>query len=215
MTGWQRFVERWQDCQGCPLHEKRRHIVLAKGRLPCDVLFIGEAPGHSEDVSGRPFDGPAGQLLDSILASALAEWGTMDLVKSRWESDVLRLAWTNLCCCIPLGDDGAKLTEGGPPAESIKACSPRLREFVDLADPHLIICVGSVASDWLNARRWPRVELGNGADMIPMVDVVHPAAILRARNPVIKGDMIRKMVPQIRKAVANMMELKATKGETT
>jgi uracil-DNA glycosylase len=62
-------------------------VVLCRGRLPCDVLFVGEAPGVSEDVLGRPFVGPAGKLLDTIVERALD--GQYDC------------AMTNLVACIP------------------------------------------------------------------------------------------------------------------
>lgn len=63
-------VERWKSCQRCALGRTRDKIVLAKGRLPCDVLFVGEAPGESEDVIGLPFVGPAGRLLDEMIRDA-------------------------------------------------------------------------------------------------------------------------------------------------
>ena len=42
---WSDFKKKWKDCDKCPLHEVRQNIVLARGKIPCDVLFCGEAPG--------------------------------------------------------------------------------------------------------------------------------------------------------------------------
>jgi DNA polymerase len=115
------------------------------------VLFIGEAPGASEDVLGQPFVGPAGHLLDYILAQA----------------GVTRLhyALTNLVACIPL-EGGSKAAQ--PSKECILACRPRLQEFYRLCQPKLVVYVG----DW--AAKHPLLEGGYKA-----IRIIHPAAILR------------------------------------
>lgn len=160
LTPYQQHKQRWSNCHECPLCETRRHVVLARGTIPCDVLFIGEAPGESEDVLGKPFVGPAGQLLDRIIESA-------------WESVFLEVrpatfAFTNLVACIPLGEDRRKVSE--PTKEWIEACRERLVEFVEICDPKLVVGVGALAkknipSTVLNDRKF--------------VDLIHPAAILR------------------------------------
>lgn len=81
-------VDRWKHCTLCPLHKVRRQVVLARGKLPADVLMVGEAPGLSEDVLGAPFTGPAGQLLDRIITAT--------------ELENYRIAFTNLVGCIPM-----------------------------------------------------------------------------------------------------------------
>ncbi len=67
MSAWTDHVERWKDCTKCPLHTQRSNIVIARGQLPADVVFIGEAPGAIEDGTGLPFKDPAGALLDQII----------------------------------------------------------------------------------------------------------------------------------------------------
>lgn len=156
LSPWGQFVEKWQDCSQCPLCETRRNIVLAKGKIPCDVLFVGEAPGQSEDVLGMPFVGPAGHLLDRQIAEALENSGKTEL----------RLAFTNLVCCIPK-EDGVKV--GEPPKESIEACETRLIEFIYLCQPRLLVCVGDLPEKYAG---W-----GSPAECIK---ITHPAAILRA-----------------------------------
>jgi DNA polymerase len=188
MTPWQQFVERWKDCRACPLFESRQNIVLARGELPCDVLFVGEAPGQSEDVLGKPFVGPAGQLLDQIIDEAVSSNGRP-----------IRLAWTNLVCCIPLDEHGSK-TEA-PSDVSIRTCSERLVEFVGIANPRLIVCVGALATDWLNSRKLRGIKFERSVEMI---DIVHPAALLRA-NEVQKSMGVRRSVVQIRNAVKRML----------
>lgn len=143
-------------------------MVLARGTVPCDVLFVGEAPGVSEDVVGKPFVGPAGKLLDRIIdQSGLANHCTYAL--------------TNLICCIPR-EDGSKA--GEPSEESILSCRQRLIEFVYLCHPKLIICVGSLAVK--------HVPIAVGPNL-GYISIVHPAAILRA-NVAQQGFLIQKCV---------------------
>lgn len=179
ITSYQAHVQRWQNCQACELWKSRRarrgKVVLARGQLPCDVLFTGEAPGASENVLGKPFCGPAGQLLDKIIAEALAELS--------WQP---RLAWTNIIACLPLGDDGQKTAE--PDKASIKACRPRLLEIIRLAQPRLIVLVGQLAEKHCPIPDDLCLKRGQGnsepewlpeGETLRYCKIVHPAAILR------------------------------------
>lgn len=190
-------VENWSDCRACELHLGRRNVVLARGALPCDVLFVGEAPGKSEDTVGAPFVGPAGQLLDTIVAGALGSLGLCPLCRGVLEGGAsgvfcphrhevadaadavrVRVAFTNLIACIPLDPAGGdKLTE--PPAEAVKACSPRLREFVSLAFPRLLVQVGKQARDWLAPRFKHSIPLPPG---IARCEIQHPSYLLRLNS---------------------------------
>jgi len=106
--------EKWNDCEKCELCNQRGSVVLARGKIPCDLLFIGEAPGQSEDVLGVPFVGPAGKLLDSIIDQATltgrAEYSPGS-GKPVPNENFPRIAFTNLVSCIPKGEDGNKIQE--------------------------------------------------------------------------------------------------------
>lgn len=170
MTPYQKFLKKWGECKGCNLHKTRNKIVLARGKLPCDVCFIGEAPGTSENDIGEPFRGPAGRLLDRMIARAI------DI------SEVSpRLAFTNVIACIPWEQTklvnpatkkfrivrGEKLEE--PPVAAITACSDRLLHFLRIAKPRAIVLVGKVAEKY-----------GPTSDEWTTRTIVHPASILRA-----------------------------------
>lgn len=131
--------------------------MLARGNVPADILFIGEAPGQSEDVLGQPFVGPAGKLLDRQIAEAFGNCPGLDL----------RLCFTNLVCCIPKDETNKKV--GEPDKECITACEQRLIEFIYLCQPKLLVCVGDLAEKYAG---W-----GSSAEVIK---ITHPAAILRA-----------------------------------
>lgn len=182
-------VEQWKDCTRCHLHETRQRVVISRGKVPCDVLLTGEAPGESENVLGKPFVGPAGQLLDEVIRRA-----------TRGMETHLRFAFTNLVCCIPRDDDGGKTAE--PEDECVIACQPRLSEFVSLAQPKLIVCVGKLAWDWTDPGYKHAVKFHVS---IPRIQIRHPASILRA-NVAQKGLMIQTAVVDLRSALEELQE---------
>lgn len=193
--------DKWSDCQLCVLSACRQKVVLARGKIPCDVLFVGEAPGASEDVLGQPFVGPAGKLLDDIV-----------LVSTTRVDVTLRIAFTNLVCCIPTINDGEKTTD--PPKSAISACSARLRELVGIAKPRLIVCVGG-----LSTKEVPKI-LGGTYDAdklpfgesIPTVSITHPAAILRS-NISGRGIMVQRCIVVVTDALRKLKERDNAEGE--
>ena len=72
-TRFQLHCGRWAGGCGTRHCAAAQHRVLYRGKVPCHVLFVGEAPGQSEDSVGRPFEGPAGGKLDQIVERALAQ----------------------------------------------------------------------------------------------------------------------------------------------
>lgn len=158
--------ENWINCDICELCETRKNVVLLRGKIPCDVLFIGEAPGRSEDVLGKPFVGPAGQELDKMIEVA---------VKNSLSN--LKFAFTNLISCIPLDEAGGKVS--APEPQWVDACSARLTECIDLCKPKKIIYVGNEA--WEYMRKIERkIE---HPPKFRSIKITHPAAILRAKSP--------------------------------
>lgn len=150
----------------CELRKSRKVVVTGRGELPSDICLIGEAPWKDEDDLGQPFVGKAGHKLDEIIRDAFAR-----------EYPDLTYSLTNLVGCKPPGDDQGRPTK--PDDKCIKACSPRLREFVEMADPKLIVCVGQLSELYTtpyykNATKFHR--------SIPRVSIIHPAAILRMKT---------------------------------
>lgn len=198
LTLFQQHKERWKDCTRCTLHHGRKRVVFCRGDIPCDVLFVGEAPGKSEDVLGLPFVGPAGKLLDSIISQALGDCGKITLGKDGQEIIVRpRWAFTNLVSCIPLNEDGDKTSE--PEAQEIKSCAPRLSELVRICKPRLIIRVGQLAAKSIIGQ----AQFGNcewlGDKFMEFATIDHPAYILR-QSAAHKPLLIRKAVVLINNA---------------
>jgi uracil-DNA glycosylase len=103
-----------------------------------------------------------------------------------------RLCFSNLVCCIPLDEEGQETEE--PPPESIECCAPRLREFVGLVKPSVIICVGRVAE----------VYASSFVGDTPWVPIVHPAAILKS-NYASQGLTKQRCVVHLKKIVENYL----------
>lgn len=145
-----------QACQLCPLHLLCSQKVVARGKLPCDVLFVGEAPGELEDTQGKPFIGRAGQVLDLMIAELMAR-------KLKFT-----YAITNVVCCRPFAR-GQEITV--PSKEAIAACRPRLIELIKLAKPQVIVALGKVAQSVMPIRL--------AEDAPPVINAYHPSYILR------------------------------------
>lgn len=180
---WSSHKQRWKSCTACDACNRRRNVVLLRGIIPCDMLFIGESPGMSEDNNGQPFIGEAGHFLDSIVARAI---GTIEGID---------IAFTNVVACIPEKDGKGKLID--PSAESIEACAPRLREIVKLCQPRVIIRVGKLAQEWL-----PKLISSEAAEKF--VDIVHPSAILQAEDSM-KPLLVKRTIVALRDVIEELV----------
>lgn len=165
-TFWQSHKDNWLNCTRCDLHKNVCNRVLARGTLPCQILFIGEAPGEVEDAIGRPFIGPAGRILQAVVEAS----------QDRLSKNLgyhYNFAVTNVVACKPFGS-GDKIE--APPKEAILTCSERVINFVNtIAMPTGIIALGKVAEKHLLLfqKKCPAVPVGNWKA------VYHPSYILR------------------------------------
>ena len=167
-----------RGCPRCPLSQTRRHAVPGEGPVDAQILFVGEGPGAREDQTGRPFVGPAGQLLEELLAS-------IGLTRE----DVYI---TNVVKCRPPGNRD-------PLPNEIDACKPYLGNQLKLIDPVVIVTLGRFAMErWLPDKRITRVHgqpFRVGRRLV--VPLFHPAAALR--NPewreALEADILR--LPEI------------------
>lgn len=173
MESWKNLEARCRSCTACELHKTRTNCVFGTGNKNADILFVGEAPGEREDLSGTPFVGRAGQLLDKFLAA-------VDI-----DRDSVYIA--NILKCRP-----PKNRDPLPAEED--ACIDFLREQVRLIRPKIIVCLGRISAmrlikpDFKITREhgeW--VERGG----FLITAVYHPALLLR--DPRKKEDMLEDM----------------------
>ncbi len=161
------------DCQKCELCRTRTQVVFGTGNPHAKLLFVGEAPGEQEDLSGIPFVGRAGQLLDKFLYAVGIE-----------REDVYI---ANILKCRP-----PKNRDPLPGEED--ACIDYLRAQVKLIDPKVIVCLGRISAMRLIKEDFKITkEHGMWFDKggYKMTAVYHPAALLR--DPRKKEDMLEDM----------------------
>lgn len=157
------LAEEYKNCDLCSLKESRIKLVYGEGNQNSKLLLIGEAPGANENETGKVFVGRAGQLLTKMLAAIHIE-----------RKDVYI---TNVVKCRPPNNRN-------PKPEEIEACSPYLKEQIDIIKPQLILLLGRVAAESLlnqnkslkNYRLTTHEFLG-----IKTYVTYHPSALLR--NP--------------------------------
>jgi uracil-DNA glycosylase len=192
MTPFQQHCERWKSGCGSCHCEGATKVVIARGQIPADVLLVGEAPGVSEDVRGIPFDGPAGLLLDQIVARGLEN---------------VRVAFTNMVGCLPRNETG----KVEPDRDQIRSCQPRLKELIEIVKPRLVVAVGGLAEKHLPTTfgKSSRVEFQAGgvvtghATIRRWCSIVHPAYILRA-VPAQRSLLVQRSVVTLANAVGEL-----------
>jgi len=157
-------------CTACDLYKRATQTVFGEGKQSSTVMFIGEQPGDREDLSGRPFVGPAGGLLDK----ALEEAGI----------DRSQVYVTNVVKHFKWQPRGKRRIHKKPNAAEIQACRPWLDAEIRVIKPQAIVCLGSTAAQAVIGPKF-RVSVQRGqfmkSDLAPLVTAtVHPSSILRA-----------------------------------
>lgn len=178
-----------------PLANAGTNIVISRGNPNAKILLVGEAPGPQENIKGKPFVGPAGQLLDKILQSA--EFDP--------ETDVYI---TNSVFRMPPGDDGKSFRK--PNDKEIEFYRPFVFEIIRLIDPKVILLTGNVACQSVLRKtgitslrgQWTQLE---GRWLMP---IFHPSYLLRnqSREP---GSPKAQMWDDIREVRRKFDELNA------
>jgi DNA polymerase len=149
-------------CTRCGLHRGRKHAVPGEGAARPLVLVVGEGPGAEEDATGRPFVGPAGQLLDRMLKAIDLDRGANCFI-------------ANVVKCRPPGNRD-------PLPEESAACLPYLRAQVAALRPRAILAVGRVAAQTLTGLSAGVGEMRRRTlayEGIPLAVTYHPSAVLR------------------------------------
>jgi DNA polymerase len=151
-----------ENCRACRLCEKRRRAVPGQGPASPLAMVVGEGPGAEEDAQGLPFVGPAGKLLDKMLASIGLSRGTNCFI-------------ANVVKCRPPNNRD-------PAADEQAACLGYLRRQIALLRPRAILCAGRIAAGALlgSAQGVGRLR-GTWRDFegTPVLVTYHPSALLR------------------------------------
>lgn len=150
----------------CELKRGARSTVFADGRAGARVLILGEAPGREEDVEGRPFVGPAGQMLDRMFAAIGLSRQSPDPGKALYITNVM--PWRP-----PANRD--------PTPEEIAMMRPFVERHIELAAPELVVVMGNIPSiALLNQRGITRLRgTWTRALGLPVLPMCHPSYLLR------------------------------------
>ena len=178
-----------QACAACPLSACATQAVNGAGPLRARLMLVGEQPGDQEDLAGRPFVGPAGQLLNQALAQAGLDRGELFLTNAvRHFKHELR---------------GKRRIHKTPGQREAAACRPWLLQEIELVQPIALLALGAIAARALlgpgvtlaeaRGRWWP------GPGGRPVLVTWHPAALLRL-PPERKRDGWRQWLADLRTA---------------
>ncbi|HSI35911.1 MAG TPA: UdgX family uracil-DNA binding protein [Tepidisphaeraceae bacterium] len=157
-------------CHGCPLYKIGTQTVFGEGREDARIVFVGEQPGDQEDRAGKPFVGPAGQVLDQ----ALEEVG-IDRSICYVTNAVKHFKWE---------PRGTRRIHAKPGAREIQACKPWLTAELQVLQPQMVVCLGATAAQALMGKEFritrSRGQVFKDTQWAPwLTATVHPSSILR------------------------------------
>ena len=157
-------------CQACDLWKTGTQTVFGEGAKRVKVMFVGEQPGNEEDLTGHPFVGTAGRLLDDALAEA-----GIDRTQTYVTNVVKHFKWE---------PRGKRRIHKKPNGREINACRPWLEAEISLVKPQVIVCLGATAAQALLGSQF-KVSKQRGqfveSTLAPYImATVHPSSILRA-----------------------------------
>lgn len=161
MKSWETLEGACLNCRKCRLWETRTNVVIGVGNRNADIMFVGEGPGQQEDLQGEPFVGPAGKLLDKMLASI--------------GLDREKVYIANIVKCRPPGNRD-------PHDDEQEACMNYLRYQLMLVKPKIIVCLGRIAATAIIDKDF-KITRQHGQWMERkgywFIATYHPSALLR------------------------------------
>jgi DNA polymerase len=178
-----------QNCKACDLWKTGTQTVFGAGAAHAKIMFVGEQPGHQEDLEGKPFVGPAGKLLDTALVEA-----GIDRSETYVTNAVKHFKWE---------PRGKRRIHKKPNAAEIAACRPWLDAEISVLKPQVIVCLGATAAQALLGRAF-RVTQHRGeilkSPLAPFVmATVHPSSILRAPDDDTRHREMARFIDDLRK----------------
>ena len=166
------FKEQVTGCARCPeLVANRTNVVIGTGAIPCDILFLGEAPGEDEDREGVPFIGRAGQLLRIILQTLKIDLGKCHIL--------------NVLKCRPPSNRDPRVVE-------LENCRTFLEHQIKVTKPKVIVAMGRYAQAFVSGKSPSSVRVMKSVgdlvyyNKIPAVLTFHPSYLSRDRRPEIE-----------------------------
>jgi uracil-DNA glycosylase len=183
-------AEEAAHCTRCPLYRDATQVVFGEGPANAALMLVGEQPGDKEDLAGKPFVGPAGRVLDRVLAEAGLDRTTCYI--------------TNAVKHFKHEQRGKFRLHKQPTRGEIQACHWWLDRELEIVRPELIVALGVTAASSLKGEP---IVLSRVRRQILNIEpwrvlaTTHPSAILRIRNPDEKEVTFRELVEDLRFAL--------------
>jgi uracil-DNA glycosylase len=181
-------------CTACSLYRNATQTVFGEGPERAQLMFIGEQPGDSEDLSGHPFVGPAGKMFDRCIAEAGIERGQTYVTNT-----VKHFKW------VPRG---TRRIHSKPNSVEIAACFPWLEAELAAVRPKIVVALGATAAQALFGKAF-RVTRDRGR-LVPShwaphaLATVHPSSLLRVPDEETRRREIARFIEDLKK-VAELM----------
>lgn len=191
---WAALRDEAAACTRCHLYKHATQTVFGEGPVDAPLMLIGEQPGDQEDIAGRPFVGPAGQLLDDALAQAGIDRSAAYL--------------TNAVKHFKFEPRGKRRIHSTPDAGEINACRWWVEQELLIVRPKVVIALGATAARSLLGRavtisreRGRAIPLDSGAEAWI---TVHPSYLLRLPDPEAKAAQHAAFIADLRTAAARL-----------
>jgi uracil-DNA glycosylase family protein len=175
-------------CRACDLWRGGTQTVFGEGAARSEVMMVGEQPGDREDLSGRPFVGPAGRILDRALDDA--------------GIDRRKVYVTNVVKHFKWRPRGKRRIHQKPNWSEMAACRPWLDAELAVVQPRVLVCLGATAAQALLGRDF-RITRQRGepvdSPLAPhVIATVHPSSILRAGDDASRREQMDDFVADLR-----------------
>ena len=198
-ASWEALLKDARQCTRCELYKFGTQTVFGEGPLDASMMFVGEQPGDQEDLAGRPFVGPAGQLFDAALAAAEIDRSTVYV--------------TNAVKHFKFIQRGKRRIHNKPDAGEIDACRWWISHERELIRPRVTVALGATAARSLLDKtvtisrvRGEPLELPDGGECWV---TVHPSFLLRIREEERKREEKKLFLRDLKRIKARAAELRA------
>jgi len=196
-AAWEALLKEARVCTRCHLYKCATQTVFGEGPLDASIVFVGEQPGDQEDLAGRPFVGPAGQLFDAALEKA--------------GIDRSGIYVTNAVKHFKFIQRGKRRIHNRPDAGEITACRWWIEQERELIRPPVTVALGATAARSLVGKvvtigrvRGEPLTLADGSECWV---TVHPSSILRAPDEVARREARTLFVRDLKRIKARAAEL--------
>ncbi|MFC5066730.1 UdgX family uracil-DNA binding protein [Flaviflagellibacter deserti] len=183
----EKLREQAKDCRMCPLWKPATQTVFGEGPPDAEIVFVGEQPGDKEDLAGKPFVGPAGQLFDQAMAEADLDRATAYI--------------TNAVKHFKFTPRGKIRLHQKPNTPEIRACHPWLDKEIEIIRPKFVVAMGATAVQSVFGKAMPIgknrghfLELGDARALV----TVHPSYLLRVPDADRKAEEYARFVEDLR-----------------